>query len=102
MRGPRTIGSSGRAIRNRARREIKWTGKLQAARLVETILSSVSGVSSAREGAPCCSSSAGIDECDSNDSLTDVIARADAALYRAKRAGKGRVELASADALTVA
>jgi diguanylate cyclase (GGDEF)-like protein len=75
------------------------TGKLQAAVLVEAILSSVGDVSAARDGEPRCSFSAGIDECGLDDTLNDVIARADAALYRAKRAGKGRVELASGEAL---
>lgn len=75
------------------------TGKAQAARLVKTILLSASGGVATREGEARWSFSAGVEECGANDTLNDVICRADTALYRAKRDGKGRVELAIADSL---
>ncbi|WMY10966.1 GGDEF domain-containing protein [Paraburkholderia phenoliruptrix] len=72
------------------------TGKARAATFVESILSSVSGGVTTREGEARCNFSAGIEESGANDTLNDVICRADAALYRAKREGKRRVELAAA------
>lgn len=77
------------------------TVKEQAARLMEAILSSA-GVSKANADQPACTFSAGIDECSFDDTLGDLISRADAALYLAKQNGKGRVELASSDSLTAA
>jgi diguanylate cyclase (GGDEF)-like protein len=77
------------------------TGREQAAGLIESILSSA-GVSKTQEDQPRWTFSAGIDECGFDDTLSDLISRADAALYRAKRKGKGRVELAGSDSLTPA
>jgi len=75
------------------------TGKELAAGLIESILTS-SGVSKTQEDQPRWTFSAGIDECGFDDTLTDLITRADAALYRAKRKGKGCVEVGSSDVLT--
>ncbi|BCG01683.1 hypothetical protein PPGU19_062510 (plasmid) [Paraburkholderia sp. PGU19] len=77
------------------------TGREQAAGLIESILSSAS-VSKTQADQPRWTFSAGIDECGFDDTLSDLISRADAALYRAKRKGKGRVELAGSHSLTPA
>jgi diguanylate cyclase (GGDEF)-like protein len=74
------------------------TGREQVAGLIESVLSTAC-VSSTHGDEPRWSFSAGIDECRSGDTLGDLIGRADEALYRAKRNGKGRVELASSDSL---
>ncbi|WP_233451436.1 GGDEF domain-containing protein [Paraburkholderia caribensis] len=72
------------------------TASEQAAELIGTIQSS-GHREQTREHDPWCTFSAGIDECCVNDTLSELISRADAALYRAKRKGKGRVELAKSD-----
>ncbi len=77
------------------------TGREQAAGLIESVLLSATA-SKTEEGQPRWTFSAGIDTCGFDDTLTDLITRADAALYRAKRKGKGRVELASPDSLATA
>lgn len=67
-----------------------------AARAINAILAAVAGHRATPESAEAIrfSFSAGIEECGQGDTVTSVIGRADAALYRAKRAGKSRIELA--------
>ncbi|WP_353558152.1 GGDEF domain-containing protein [Paraburkholderia terrae] len=77
------------------------TGREQAADLIGSILLSAN-LGRTRKQDPHCTFSAGIDEFCFNDTLSELIIRADAALYCAKREGKGRVELAKSDSVTVA
>ena len=77
------------------------TESQHAAALINSILSSGCD-SSTGEHRPHCTFSAGIDECEPDDTLGDLMSRADVALYRAKRNGKARVEVASTDAISVA
>ena len=77
------------------------TGSEQAAGIVESVLSPAR-ISSTREDEPRWTFSAGIDECGFSDTVSDLVSRADAALYRAKRNGKRRVELARSNSVTAA
>ncbi|CAH2899049.1 MAG: COG3706: Response regulator containing a CheY-like receiver domain and a GGDEF domain [uncultured Paraburkholderia sp.] len=73
------------------------TSMAEAARLVGSMLAAVSCPQPAAKGKLTYAFSAGINECAQAESLSDALAGADAMLYRAKRAGKCRIELAQTE-----
>jgi diguanylate cyclase (GGDEF)-like protein len=71
------------------------TGKTDAARLVDQLRTTVTACPTPiASGAIACSFSAGVDEFVDGDTLTAVLARADAALYAAKAMGRNCVVVA--------
>ncbi|MEC5404222.1 GGDEF domain-containing protein [Paraburkholderia sp. MPAMCS5] len=75
------------------------TSMAEAARIVGDMLRAVRCPSPAADGKLAYAFSAGIDECAQADSVSDALAGADAMLYRAKRAGKCRIELAQKESV---
>ena len=73
------------------------TSMAEAAQLVGSMLAAVRCPAPGANGKLAYAFSAGISECAQAESLSDALAAADATLYRAKRAGKCRIELARAE-----